>query len=229
MKIVNPYYRLVVFAGPNGSGKSTITKTFFKRNLLPETYINPDDIAKEINPNDVWGERITAGKKAVELRDSCLKSRKSFSMETTLSGFSEITAINKAIEFGYKVTVVYIAIDGEYENVGRVKNRVNKGGHNIKTVDILRRRRRSFKNLSKIIDIVHRMIIIDNTQQPKTILKKNNNKITFVSSVLPEWFSSSFSSKKINGYRLEAYSRRNCENDQNNEVSILKPQKSTRR
>ena len=39
---------ILVFAGPNGSGKSTITKTFFKRNLLPETYINPDDIAKEI-------------------------------------------------------------------------------------------------------------------------------------------------------------------------------------
>lgn len=44
---------LYILAGANGSGKSTISKV-----LLPGegiVYINPDDIAREINPDDPVG------------------------------------------------------------------------------------------------------------------------------------------------------------------------------
>ena len=150
MKIISPFNRFVVVAGPNGSGKSTITKKFFRRGLLPEVYLNPDDIAKELSPNDVWAGRIAAGRKAVELRELYLEKRQSFTMETTLSGVSEIAAIKEAIKIGYKVSMIYVSLDGEYENIGRVKNRARKGGHDVPIADILRRRQRSFENLLKI-------------------------------------------------------------------------------
>lgn len=206
MKIISPFDRFVVVAGPNGSGKSTITKKFFKRGLLPEVYLNPDEIAKELSPNDVWAGRIAAGRKAVELRELYLEKRQSFTMETTLSGISEIAAIKEAINIGYKVSMIYVSLDGEFENIGRVKNRARKGGHDVPIVDILRRRQRSFENLLKIIDFIPRVIIIDNTQFPKTIFRKNKHIITYVSNDLPEWFTSIFCNK-ITDYRLEASSR----------------------
>ena len=55
--------RLFILAGANGSGKSTISKV-----LLPTehiVYVNPDDIAKELNPSDPTAMRIEAGKETL--------------------------------------------------------------------------------------------------------------------------------------------------------------------
>ena len=41
---------LYILAGANGSGKSTIAKVLLPREGI--VYINPDDIAREINPAD---------------------------------------------------------------------------------------------------------------------------------------------------------------------------------
>lgn len=204
MQMVEHKCRLVLFAGPNGSGKSTVTKRISKHNLLPELYLNPDDIAREINPGNSWEARIAAGRKAVQLRKSYLEENKSFAMETTLSGASEISFIKDAISRGYKVTAIYVAIRGTMDNIARVETRVAKGGHSVPPDIIARRRERSLKNLSFLIDNLHRVVVIDNTKKPRTILRKNNNKITFVSADLPNWFVSSISNEKIIEYRLEA-------------------------
>jgi len=213
MKKINPYNRLVIFAGPNGSGKSTITEIIKKNNLLPELYLNPDVIAKEINPSNVWAARIEAARKVLEKRESYLTSNKSFSMETTLSGVSEMSFIKKAIAQGYKTSVFYVAIDNASENISRVVDRVNKGGHDVPTNDVLRRRERSLKNLSTIIELVPRILVIDNTKNQKVILKKNNNKITFVSEELPKWFTSNISKEKLDNYRAESKQKLNSDLD----------------
>lgn len=204
MQMLDHKCRLVLFAGPNGSGKSTVTKRIGKHNLLPELYLNPDDIAREINPGNSWEARIAAGRKAVQLRKSYLEENKSFAMETTLSGASEISFIKDAISRGYKVTAIYVAIRGTMDNIARVETRVAKGGHSVPPDIIARRRERSLKNLSFLIDNLHRVVVIDNTKKPRTILRKNNNKITFVSADLPNWFVSNILNEKIIEYRLEA-------------------------
>lgn len=210
MKMFDNKCVLVLFAGPNGSGKTTVTKRISKHKLLPALYLNPDDIASEINPFDSWGARIAAGRKAVELRNAYLEDRKSFVMETTLSGVSEISFIKEALSKGYSVTAIYVAIKDTLDNITRVKTRVKQGGHGIPHEDIARRRERSLKNLSFLIDNLPRVIVIDNTSKMRPILRKNDNKITYVSSDLPVWFTSSISNEKINKYRLEASSRFNC-------------------
>ncbi len=56
---------LYILAGSNGSGKSTIAKE-----LLPAeniSYVNADDIARELCPEDMQKVRIQAGKE-VHLR-----------------------------------------------------------------------------------------------------------------------------------------------------------------
>jgi len=204
MKEINSYGRLVIIAGPNGSGKSSVTIRLNKRRLLPDLYINPDDIAKEINSSDTGNVQIAAGREAVKLRESYLASGKSFAMETTLSGVSEISFIKKAIAHGYKVTAYFVAVQSVFGNILRVQNRVLKGGHDVPTQDIVRRRERSLQNLPFLIDNLPRVIVYDNSKNIRNFFRKNNNKITFIAKDLPEWFTSNISSEKIKEYRLEA-------------------------
>lgn len=68
--------------------------------------------------------QIAAGREAVKLRESYLASGKSFAMETTLSGVSEISFIKKAIAHGYKVTAYFVAVQSVFDNILRVQNRV---------------------------------------------------------------------------------------------------------
>ncbi len=181
--------RLVLFAGPNGSGKSTITEWFRKHNLLPELYVNPDDIAREISPGDPWGARIAAGRRAVGLRNAYLAAKNSFAMETTLSGNSELTFIKDAVSRGYQVTAVYVAVRGALDNIARVETRVARGGHAIPPDVIARRRERSLVNLSFLIDTLPRILVVDNTCSPRTVLRKNNNRITYTAKDLPDWLA----------------------------------------
>lgn len=204
MREINSYGRLVIIAGPNGSGKSSVTIRLNKRHLLPDLYINPDDIAKEINSSDTGNVQIAAGREAVKLRESYLASGKSFAMETTLSGVSEISFIKKAIAHGYKVTAYFVAVQSVFDNILRVQNRVLKGGHDVPTQDIVRRRERSLQNLPFLIDNLPRVIVYDNTKKIRNFFRKNKNKITFIAKDLPEWFTLNISSEKINEYRLEA-------------------------
>lgn len=73
---------LYIIAGANGSGKSTISKE-----LLPEeniVYINADDIAKQLCPNDMQSVRIKAGKEVYARIDKMFTQGQSFALETTL-------------------------------------------------------------------------------------------------------------------------------------------------
>ena len=50
--------RLYLLAGANGSGKSTISKVLLPAEHL--VYVNPDDIAKELRPDNPADARIDA-------------------------------------------------------------------------------------------------------------------------------------------------------------------------
>ncbi len=194
-RVENFHKKLVIFAGPNGSGKSTITSLY--QFGIPNVYLNPDEIAKEINPSDPWNARISAGRKALELREQYLSQNISFCMESTVSGKSEISFIEDAISKGFNVTVVYVALDDVKDNIFRVSQRVLKGGHNIPTKDILRRSERSLNNLPTLIDLVPNLLIVDNSKETKAILRKIENKVTFVAQDLPRWFTSLMSKEQM--------------------------------
>lgn len=62
--------KVFILAGANGSGKSTIAKV-----LLPTVgiaYVNPDDIARELNPSDLTSVKIAAGREALRRIDEMM-------------------------------------------------------------------------------------------------------------------------------------------------------------
>ncbi len=161
--------QLWVIAGANGSGKSTIVakyKSYFK-NQLP--VINPDDIAKEIEPNNPThpspATQFKSGKQAVTMQNNMLENNQSFAFETTFAGHRPVNIIKKAKELGYKTNIVYVYLENPTTHIIRVENRVLNNGHHVPTEDILRRYESSYKNLKSIYKSVDRTFVFSNAKQ----------------------------------------------------------------
>lgn len=132
---------LYIVAGANGSGKTTFALNFASANNLD--FINADEIAKEYDPKDLQKYKITAGKVFFQRVKKKLAQNDSFILETTLSGKYLAKVIDKAKKKNFFVSLIYLYLDNNTENILRVKNRVLAGGHNVPEIDIKRRYKRS--------------------------------------------------------------------------------------
>lgn len=150
---------LTVIAGANGSGKSTLTKQFERPILL----IDPDAIARELNPLDPSSAAIAAGRQVLALSQQYIQSESSFVVETTFAGNTYIKLMREAKSRGWLVVLIYIGIDNPKINILRVADRVKLGGHDVPRSDILRRYERSLANLNKAAQIVDELILYDNS------------------------------------------------------------------
>jgi predicted ABC-type ATPase len=176
---------LTVVAGANGSGKSTLTKLSANNTPL----IDPDAIAKEIDPINPSAAAISAGRQALALSQQYIQSECSFVVETTLAGNTYINLMRKVKSKGWLVILIYIGIDNPNINVLRVKDRVNLGGHDVPRSDILRRYERSLANLNKAAKIVDRLILYDNSTNAghQLLATIEDDAVVIHQQELPRW------------------------------------------
>ncbi len=131
-------------AGANGSGKTTLSKKLLPTDDL--VFLNADEIAKSINPNNLETVKITAGKEVLKQFQNILESGKNLAMETTLSGIFHLKMIENAKSYGYKIVLIYTFLNNPKVCINRIKVRVKMGGHNIPDADVYRRYKRSKNN-----------------------------------------------------------------------------------
>ena len=136
---------LFIIAGANGSGKTTLAKELLQEYSLE--FINADEIAREINPDDFQAVRIQAGKKVFKKLDEMLSLEKSFAIETTLSGNFLVKVIKRAKAKGYESALIYSFVDNPEICIKRIMIRVKNGGHFVPDEDVIRRYYRSKRNL----------------------------------------------------------------------------------
>jgi len=176
-------------AGPNGSGKTTLVKRHIGKFKEQIPFINPDEIARRMNPDDVSRVAIKAGMEAIRQQNAFLDSRESFAIETTFSGKREIKLLEKANSLGYKTNLVYIGLDSTDDNLARVRDRVLEGGHDVPVKDIERRYDRSMGNLERGLLVAERSYVVDNSDRVHRVLGRfENGKITHLSKNMPQWF-----------------------------------------
>ena len=70
---------LYIIAGANGSGKSTLASELLSEENIE--FLNADDIAKELCPDNIESVKIKAGKIVLEKLDKLLLNKKSFAIE----------------------------------------------------------------------------------------------------------------------------------------------------
>jgi predicted ABC-type ATPase len=165
--------KLFILAGPNGSGKSTFYRKLIGKykalSRLP--FVNPDDIAKEIfgdflpdNSKESNRKMLIAGKEAIKRRKRFLAEEISFGFETTFSGNSEKQLIDEAIEKGYDLYIVYIALSDPMLNVQRVRVRVQNKGHFVDPAIVVRRYHKSIQQITEMAPKAKALYLFDNSQ-----------------------------------------------------------------
>ncbi len=178
---------MFVFAGNNGSGKSTIRNLIIDR-IGVSVNIDPDALARRINPAQPETARVSAGKEAIRLARECLDNHRDFSIETTLSGGYAIRLMKEAKLKQFEITMFYVGLGDPNLNIERVASRVRNGGHHIPTKDILLRHHSSIQNLLENLDLLNDLIVIDNSAlDGQIVLESNNGRLKHLQSNLPDW------------------------------------------
>ena len=171
---------LYIFAGVNGAGKSTLYNSEnLDNNIKYSTRINTDEIVRKIGDWKNNSDQIKAAKIAINLRNDCLKDGKSFNEETTLTGKTILKTIDKAKELGYELQLFYVGVNNPEIAKERIRNRVEKGGHNIADEIVEKRYYESLKNLKQVITKFDEVYLYDNSTKYKHIFSFINNKILY--------------------------------------------------
>ena len=171
---------LYIFAGVNGAGKSTLYNSENLDNEIKySTRINTDEIVRKIGDWKNNSDQIKAAKMAINIRNDCLKHGKSFNEETTLTGKTILKTIDKAKELGYELQLFYVGVNNPEIAKERIRNRVEKGGHNIADEIVEKRYYESLKNLKQVITKFDEVYLYDNSIKYKHIFSFINNKILY--------------------------------------------------
>ena len=178
---------LYIIAGANGAGKSTISRSLVQQVDIP--IIDPDAIARSLDPIDPLRVAVQAGKAAIDRAHKYIETATSFGVETTLSGRNYLKLMKSLKQKGWSINLIYIGIDNPETNIRRVRERVSRGGHDVPINDIRRRYERSLNNLSIAITLTDSVTIYDNSERGFSLIAtiENGNISTHVAEY-PSWY-----------------------------------------
>ena len=155
---------LTFIAGANGSGKTTLTR--WNSALFREIpLLDPDAIAHTLQATASAPFPIAAARQVLKSASEHLKNAESFAVETTLAGRNYLQMMLDARNSGFEIVLVYIGTENVEINLGRIRNRVLAGGHDVPEKDVRRRYKRSFRNLPIAIKRADHSILFDNSTE----------------------------------------------------------------
>lgn len=154
---------MVVVAGSNGAGKSSLTTLTGLGSGMP--VLDPYAIARALRPDAPHLAAMQAGREALRLQQAYLAERRSFAVETTLSGSANLRLIVEARDQGFGVELLYVGVEDVRIALDRIAMRVARGRHDIPPEDVRRRYTRSLGHLRAAIPLSDRVRLIDNTAE----------------------------------------------------------------
>ena len=181
---------LWLLTGGNGSGKTTFYNLFLKPKGL--AFVNADEIAKDVFPEDPEANSYNASHIAGKMREDLLIQGRSFCFESVFSHPSKIDFVAKAKALGYCVNLVFVHVDNPELNVGRVINRVIEGGHTVPEDKIRSRLPRTLKHVAVAALLSDYFVVFDNSRLDKPfqkILTIKKGVVIQHRNPLPHWCS----------------------------------------
>lgn len=186
---------LWLLAGPNGGGKSTYAP---KLRADVEEIVGPDELAYGLARNAPERAALRAGRLAVRRRHDLLRQRRSFAVETTISGRGHLSLVEQARRAGWSIGIIYIGLGSPELAIERVRERVMQGGHDVPPEDVRRRYHRSLHNLALIYESADRLIVLDNSSAEapmRGVLEVNGGRILSPGRRLPKWLGTALRGK----------------------------------
>ena len=170
-----------IIGGVNGCGKSSLTGALKAERSDLGLIIDVDKLATQLH------SPVEGGKAAVRKIDECLEKGISFTQETTLSGARTERTIRRAKERGYTIRLYYIGLDTVEESLGRIANRVAKGGHNIPREDVERRFQSRFADVLRVLPYCDEARFFDNDNGFVEVAEYRNGELIPRVSNPPRW------------------------------------------
>ncbi len=95
-------------------------------------------------------------------------------METELSSDKYLDDVERALELGYQVGMIYVGLASPADSVRRVALRHQRGGHDVPEDRVVARWSRSIAMLGRLTGKVDRLFVFDNTREagPRLIALK---------------------------------------------------------
>lgn len=97
-----------IIAGPNGVGKTSHARiTLLPDFLQSNEFVNADEIAKILSPENPNRSAIDAGRLMLNRLEFLLREGKDFAFETTLAAKTYLNFICRAKLLGYKINLIF--------------------------------------------------------------------------------------------------------------------------
>lgn len=185
---------MFIVAGPPGGGKSAA----FGLRAFAERIFNADDRAAELNGGSYRGIpmaiRAQVNREFERFVQERIEARQPFAIETTLRSTITFEQAKIAKTAGFRVTMIYVALESFELHFRRVTRRALLGGHAASEPTLRRIYDASLKNLSAALDPVHSGIdeirVFDNSaadQIPTLALEVKSGRITRIGDEMPVW------------------------------------------
>jgi len=140
--------KVIIVAGPDGSGKTIYVSEYLRDSENSVLYISADAIAERLvfRPEEMDSVKVPAGRLFIQEIQELIQAGIDFIVEVTLAGKGFARTIFQLKSAGYTITIVFIFLKSPETSVARVRNRVQSGGHQVQTEDVIRRFYRSRHN-----------------------------------------------------------------------------------
>lgn len=178
--------QLYIIAGPNGAGKTTFAKKFLPQYASCNNFVNADLIAGGLSPFSPHSAAIKAGKLLLGEIHNLAGKKLDFAFETTLSGKTHASFLREQRARGYSIHLFFLWIPSVELAIGRIKDRVASGGHDVEDADVRRRFSRSISNLFNIYrPLLDSWYLFDNsTDIPRLIAKEKSGHLAAIDADL---------------------------------------------
>lgn len=164
--------KIFVLAGVNGAGKSSISESTFTGEGA--NIFNPDTVAARIRElhGDISAELANAHAWQIgkALLEQAIAEGREYRFETTLGGRTIPRLLEQAARAGHWVQIWFCGLASPELHVERVRRRAERGGHGIPEAKIRERWRSSRENLVRLLPVLERLRVYDNTREGDPVL-----------------------------------------------------------
>lgn len=171
-----------LIGGVNGAGKSSLTGSLRAERSDLGQIVDPDALTAQCG-----GDEYEGGKLAVQRLETALADGVNFTQETTLSGGYPKRLCRRAKEAGYTIRLYYVGLDTAAESLRRIKNRVERGGHDIPAKDVQDRFAHRFADVAKILPYCDEAKFFDNNNGFVLVAEYRNGQFLPVGNYRPQW------------------------------------------
>ena len=175
-----------IVAGPNGAGKTTFARTFLPDYARCKQFINADLIAGGLSPFSPESAAMHAGRLLLEQIRLLASKRSDFGFETTLSGVTYVSLLQRLKAQGYRIQLFFLWIPTVDMALARIADRVRRGGHDIPEKVVRRRFRKGLQNLfTRYRPVLDSWMLFDNSEiVPRLIAREEVGELRVCDQVL---------------------------------------------